>query len=85
VGSLIIAVVLMNAGEWFVPASLIPTLPEGTQANRVVNVINVGFFISFIVVAVISLGEILRELFRLKHRRHSFRPHGSAHAGATGD
>lgn len=65
---LVMLAVLLNAGEWFVPAATAPTLPEGVHVERIADLINAGFHIGFIVTGIIILVEIARELHRLRSR-----------------
>jgi hypothetical protein len=79
VANLIVAAVLVSAGEWFVPAMTLPTLPEGVQLDRVIGIINACFHVGFIIAGIIIVVEIVRELYKLKNR-HAQTPHDSAPA-----
>jgi len=69
VGTLALMAYLLSAGEWFVPATTLPKLPEGVSVERVVSIVNASFHIGFIVTMVITVVEIVRELYRLKNRQ----------------
>jgi hypothetical protein len=66
--SVLIFAVLLRADDWFIPVST-GTVWNGVPVERVASLINSGFQIGFLVAAIISAIEALRELHRLNARR----------------
>ena len=81
VGSLIVFVLLAQAGDLFLPR--IAAAPaEGVDLARVVDIVNAGFRIGMAVAAVITLVEIWRGVRRARRWNGAPLTPGSAHARA---
>lgn len=80
--SFVLFVVLVNAGEWFVRAPA-AAVPNGLRADRMLDLVNAGCKIGLAVAAVITVGEIVREVYRLRNRRNASLPYGPAPARAA--
>jgi hypothetical protein len=68
--AVLIFALLLRADEWFIPAST-ATVWNGVHVERLAGIINVSFQIGFLVAAIISAIEALRELHRLNVRRQA--------------
>lgn len=69
---------LAKAGGAFVPASTMTSLPDGPRVEHVVEIINASFQVGFIIAALITVVEIVRELRRLKNRHHGILENSNA-------
>ena len=79
---LVVLAVLLTAGAWFRPTGA-ATLPGGVRGTDVVDLVNASFYVTFIVIAVISLIGLARELHRLKNRRIAPLPSETSSARAA--
>jgi hypothetical protein len=70
IGGLFVVVMLLRAGEWFVPAFAATTPSHGNIAG-VVDLINMGVQVGMAIAVFLNVWEIARELVRLKHRRRA--------------
>jgi hypothetical protein len=78
----VVFVTLAMANQWVV-AKPGAALPNRGALGRVVDIINAGFEIGFVIACIICLIEILRELHRLRTRRRTSAASNSAAAGIT--
>jgi hypothetical protein len=81
-GHMLVLGLLIRAGQYFVPASALPTVPDGVQIERMVSILNASFQIGFIIGAVATVADIVRELLKVS-RRNAALPHNSAPASAS--
>ena len=81
VGSLVVFVLLAQAGDLFIPRAA-AAMPEGVDIARVADIVNLGFRIGMAVAAVITVIEIWRGLRRARRWNGAPLTPGSAHARA---
>ena len=68
VGTLLISANLLRAGEWVVGTDG-GRLPSGASPDELVRLMNMGFQIGLIAAVVVSVIELLRELYRVRSGR----------------
>ena len=68
VGTLLISANLLRAGEWVVGTEG-GRLPSGASPDELVRLMNMGFQIGLIAAVVVSVIELLRELYRVRSGR----------------
>lgn len=75
---LIVVGFLVWENQWFLPAPPATALPDGTPAEAVVDIINMAFRNGLLVVLVINAVQIVRQVYRFRHRHASRSPDSAA-------